>query len=207
VEVVYDITPLSYDPPPSAFGPKEGYEYDKLFDSFNLPVFSGEDTEMVFSHLINHEEVDDGWRTSIPTNVSSSNTAEGSVAAQQYVANGPNPDDSESESEAEQDFPTHVSSNPNGAESSSRASLEGEHNLGLGDELTVPAVPSTRIHKDHPVDQILGSPVAGVRTRHQLSLSENQCLFSEIQGGEGYIKSLHECFISQIEPKNYQMAL
>ena len=71
VEIVFDITPLSFDPPPSEFGPKSGYDYDKLFDSFDLPDVSEEDSEVVYTHLVNKDEVDASWRASIPTNVSS----------------------------------------------------------------------------------------------------------------------------------------
>ncbi|KAJ0531145.1 hypothetical protein HanHA89_Chr10g0397871 [Helianthus annuus] len=183
VEIVFDITPLSFDPPPSEFGPKSGYDYDKLFDSFDLPDVSKEDSEVVYTHLVNKDEVDASWR--IP------NAAAQTTSGDLYV-----------------DFSAYLkvnASSGNDQASSSNANAEWEIQSNLGNTLQAPAIPVPRTNIHHPVDNIIGNPNAGVQTRR--SISEMQCLFSATKKEEIYNLSLHECFISQIKPKNYQMAL
>ncbi|KAJ9546579.1 hypothetical protein OSB04_019122 [Centaurea solstitialis] len=55
---------------------------------------------------------------------------------------------------------------------------------------TVLQPPALRWTRDHPIDQVLGDPSTGVRTRHQAS---NHCLFV--------------CFLSEIEPSKIEEAL
>ncbi|KAJ0525574.1 putative RNA-directed DNA polymerase [Helianthus annuus] len=209
VEIVFDITPLSFDPPPSEFGPKSGYDYDKLFDSFDLPDVSEEDSEVVYTHLVNKDEVDASWRASIPTNVSSSVPVADSSTVNDVVADQiPNAAAQTTSGDLYVDFsayPNVDASSGNGGASSSTAHAEGEIQSNLGNNLQAPAIPVPRTNIHHPVDNIIGNPSAGVQTRR--SISEMQCLFSAIKKEEIYNLSLHECFISQIEPKNYQMAL
>ena len=209
VEIVFDITPLSFDPPPSEFGPKSGYDYDKLFDSFDLPDVSEEDSEVVYTHLVNKDEVDASWRASIPTNVSSNVPVADSSTVNDVVAEQiPNAAAQTTSGDLYVDFsayPNVDASSGNGGASSSNAHAEGEIQSNLGNNLQAPAIPVPRTNIHHPVDNIIGNPNARVQTRR--SISEMQCLFSAIKKEEIYNLSLHECFISQIEPKNYQMAL
>ncbi|KAJ0616581.1 putative RNA-directed DNA polymerase [Helianthus annuus] len=51
VEIVFDITPLSFDPPPSEFGPKSGYDYDKLFDSLIFLMFQKK-IRRLYTHIL-----------------------------------------------------------------------------------------------------------------------------------------------------------
>ncbi|KAI3740356.1 hypothetical protein L2E82_30784 [Cichorium intybus] len=70
-------------------------------------------------------------------------------------------------------------------------SVENITNLLISTASLEHAVPS-RIQRDHPIDNVICSLNDWVQTRSQ-SGSVNECLYS--------------CFISQIEPKNFQMEL
>ncbi|KAI3807340.1 hypothetical protein L1987_23266 [Smallanthus sonchifolius] len=72
------------------------------------------------------------------------------------------------------------------------------------DILPVPEVASIKELKDHPVTNIIGNLQDGVQTR---SLTENTCLYSYIRDTGVLDVCLHSCFISQVEPKNVEMAL
>ena len=80
--------------------------------------------------------------------------------------------------------------------------LRGRSNLES--DMPVDTIVTTRANRDHPVDNIIGDPNAGVRTR---SRTENSCLFVAIKETGIINQCLHSCFISQVEPKNIQMAL
>jgi hypothetical protein len=71
-------------------------------------------------------------------------------------------------------------------------SKTNENITNLEDTIQVDTVPVSRINKYHPLDVVIGSIVDGVQTRSQ----------------SGTINTyLYTCFISQIEPKNVNMAL
>ena len=60
----------------------------------------------------------------------------------------------------------------------------------LGGSIQVESIPTSRIHKNHPKENIIGDPSLGIRTRQH---TMNECLYA--------------CFISQVEPKSVDMAL
>ncbi|KAI3712310.1 hypothetical protein L1987_70861 [Smallanthus sonchifolius] len=72
------------------------------------------------------------------------------------------------------------------------------------DVLPVPKVASIKELKDHLVTNILGNLRDGVQTR---SLIENTCLYTCIKDTSVLDVCSHSCFISQVEPKNVEMAL
>ncbi|KAD2805483.1 hypothetical protein E3N88_38860 [Mikania micrantha] len=75
-----------------------------------------------------------------------------------------------------------------------------DHNVG------VPQVHVTRVHVNHPVDQIIGNPTAGVQTRNQVTNEES--LYVELERTHGSQELwMHSAFISQIEPKIVTEAL
>ena len=57
---------------------------------------------------------------------------------------------------------------------------------------------------DHPVDHTIGDPNAGVRTRSRVA---NSTLYVAIKDTGIIHQCLYSCLISQVEPKNIQMAL
>ncbi|KAI3814331.1 hypothetical protein L1987_19082 [Smallanthus sonchifolius] len=72
------------------------------------------------------------------------------------------------------------------------------------DVLPIPEVASIKEIKDHPVTNIIGNLQDGVQTR---SLTENTFLYSSIRDTGVLDVCSYSCFISQIEPKNMEMAL
>ncbi|KAI3814185.1 hypothetical protein L1987_18933 [Smallanthus sonchifolius] len=70
--------------------------------------------------------------------------------------------------------------------------------------LPVPDVASIKELKDHPVTNIIGNLRDGVKTR---SIVDNTCLYTCIKDSGVLDDCSHSCFISQVEPKNVEMAL
>ena len=92
-------------------------------------------------------------------------------------------------------FPEFISNEfvaePSGAAQSANEGGINIHTLPVSLNDISQEIPS-RVQRDHPIDNIIGQLGDGVKTRSQ-SGDVNTCLYS--------------CFISQIEPKNVEMAL
>ncbi|KAI3725338.1 hypothetical protein L1987_65124 [Smallanthus sonchifolius] len=71
------------------------------------------------------------------------------------------------------------------------------------DVLPVPEVASIKELKAHLITNIIGNLRDGVQTR---SIIDNLCLYTGIKNS-GVLDVSHSCFISQVEPKNVEMAL
>ena len=82
---------------------------------------------------------------------------------------------------------------------------EGELGSNLGDDIPVNNVVSTRVNKNHPVENIIGDPHTGVQTRHRVEACSSLYAMIKISGILHIF--LYSCFISQVEWKNVQMAL
>nr|GEY91879.1 putative ribonuclease H-like domain-containing protein [Tanacetum cinerariifolium] len=83
-------------------------------------------------------------------------------------------------------------------------------------ELTIFVSPilTTRIHKDHPKEQIIGDPLLALQTRRMTKTSQEHAMVSYIKkqrrtNHKDYQNCLLACFLSQIEPQEgfivYQM--
>ncbi|GKF23029.1 hypothetical protein Tco_0075351, partial [Tanacetum coccineum] len=84
----------------------------------------------------------------------------------------------------------------------------------MDDIINVSPIPTLRIHKDHPKDQILGDPKSAVQTRGKIqkASSAQQALVSYISkqnrtNHKDHHNCLLACFLSQEEPKNISQAL
>ncbi|GKB39878.1 putative ribonuclease H-like domain-containing protein [Tanacetum coccineum] len=78
--------------------------------------------------------------------------------------------------------------------------------------MNVSPIPTTRIHKDHPKDQIIGDINLTIQTRRMINLSEENAMVSyiskqRITNHKDYQICLFACFLSQIEPKKVIQAL
>ena len=80
---------------------------------------------------------------------------------------------------------------PSGEGATDTGVLENMCNLPVTTEILTHKIPA-RIQRDHPIDSVIGSLTEGVQTRSQ-SADANECFYT--------------CFLSQIEPKNFSMAL
>ncbi|GJY13764.1 putative ribonuclease H-like domain-containing protein [Tanacetum coccineum] len=70
--------------------------------------------------------------------------------------------------------------------------------------MPVSPIPTTRIHKDHPVEQIIGDLNSAPQTRRITKNLEEHGLFSSVQqrtNHKDFQNCLFACFLSQVEPK------
>ncbi|GJX68769.1 putative ribonuclease H-like domain-containing protein, partial [Tanacetum coccineum] len=72
--------------------------------------------------------------------------------------------------------------------------------------MNVSPIPTTRIHKDHPKDQIIGDINSATQTRRMTKITEEHAMFSYIKrqrrtNHKDYQNCLFANFLSQIEPK------
>ncbi|GJV95677.1 putative ribonuclease H-like domain-containing protein [Tanacetum coccineum] len=74
----------------------------------------------------------------------------------------------------------------------------------------VPTTPHTRIHKDHPIDHVIGDVQSSVQTRRMTTSYSELGFLSAIYEGKSH-QDLHTClfacFLSQEEPKRVSKAL
>ncbi|GKA93854.1 putative ribonuclease H-like domain-containing protein, partial [Tanacetum coccineum] len=76
--------------------------------------------------------------------------------------------------------------------------------------MLVSPISTTRVHKDHPIEQIIGDLNSAPQTRRMTKNLEEHGLFSSIQhrtNHKDFQNCLFACFLSQEEPKNVIIAL
>ncbi|GKF83665.1 hypothetical protein Tco_0248563, partial [Tanacetum coccineum] len=78
--------------------------------------------------------------------------------------------------------------------------------------MNVSPIPTTRIQKDHPKDQIIRDINSATQTRRMTKISEELAMVSYIKkqrrtNHKDYQDCLFACFLSQIEPKKVTQAL
>ncbi|GJT70981.1 uncharacterized mitochondrial protein-like protein [Tanacetum coccineum] len=78
--------------------------------------------------------------------------------------------------------------------------------------MNVSPIPTTRIHKDHPKEQIRGYPLSAPQTRRMTKSAQEHAMVSYIKkqrrtNHKDYQNCLFACFLSQIEPKKVTQAL
>ncbi|GKC88659.1 putative ribonuclease H-like domain-containing protein, partial [Tanacetum coccineum] len=78
--------------------------------------------------------------------------------------------------------------------------------------MNVSPIPITKIHKDHPKDQIIGDINSATQTRRMTKISKEHAMVSYIKkqrrtNHKDYQNCLFSCFLSQIEPKKVTQAL
>ncbi|GKF62868.1 hypothetical protein Tco_0182922, partial [Tanacetum coccineum] len=86
---------------------------------------------------------------------------------------------------------------------------EGDMN-NLDAFMPVSLIPTTRIHKDHPVEQIIRDLNSIPQTRRMIKNLEEHGLFSSVQqrtNHKDFKNCLFACFLSQVEPKKVIQAL
>ncbi|GJS11412.1 putative ribonuclease H-like domain-containing protein [Tanacetum coccineum] len=82
----------------------------------------------------------------------------------------------------------------------------------LESSMPVSPIATTRVHKDHPVEQIIGDLHSAPQTRRMTKNSEEHGLMSLIQkqrrtNHKDFQNCLFACFLSQVEPKKVIQAL
>ncbi|GJW35240.1 putative ribonuclease H-like domain-containing protein [Tanacetum coccineum] len=88
---------------------------------------------------------------------------------------------------------------------------EPEVDLGnITNSYTVPTTPNTRIHKDHPIENVIGDVKSSVQTRRMTKPTFEQGFLSAVYEHKTHDTlntCLYACFLSQIEPTSIAKAL
>ncbi|GKA96536.1 putative ribonuclease H-like domain-containing protein [Tanacetum coccineum] len=88
---------------------------------------------------------------------------------------------------------------------------EPEVDLGnITNSYTVPTTPNTRIHKDHPIKNVIGDVKSSVQTRRMTKPTSEQGFLSAVYEQKTHDTlntCLYACFLSQIEPTSIAKAL
>ncbi|GJU56883.1 putative ribonuclease H-like domain-containing protein [Tanacetum coccineum] len=99
------------------------------------------------------------------------------------------------------------------ARSNEEDNTEEEPKVDLGNitnSYIVPNTPNTRIHKDHPIDNVIGEVQSTVQTRRMLKPTSKQGFLSDVYEQKTHDTlntCLHAYFLSQIEPTSIAKAL
>nr|GEU88767.1 ribonuclease H-like domain-containing protein [Tanacetum cinerariifolium] len=72
--------------------------------------------------------------------------------------------------------------------------------------ITVSHIPTTKVHKDHPVTQIIGDLSSATQTRSMTRVAKDQGGLSQINNDD-FHTCMFACFLSQEEPKRVHQAL
>ncbi|KAI3820081.1 hypothetical protein L1987_13937 [Smallanthus sonchifolius] len=157
--------------------------------------------------LLLHDDSSFSTRATVPIVTPDSN-----VASASGTLNGDNSEDVHVDGNNAQANPNTSVGNeapddPINIKSSSSGTQDvGELSTNLDSEIQELNVPEGRVHKNHPIDYIIGDPHAGVQTRHR-TITENTSLYSEILDTVVMETCLHAVFVSQLGPKNVKEAL
>nr|GEY72224.1 ribonuclease H-like domain-containing protein [Tanacetum cinerariifolium] len=91
--------------------------------------------------------------------------------------------------------------------------LDDEEDVGAEDDfnyletsITISLIPTTRVHKDHPVTQIIGDLILAPQTRSMARMVKEQGVLNQIND-EDFHTCMFSCFLSQKEPKRVLQAL
>ncbi|GJU97714.1 putative ribonuclease H-like domain-containing protein [Tanacetum coccineum] len=88
---------------------------------------------------------------------------------------------------------------------------EPEVDLGnITNSYTVPTTPNTRIHKDHPIKNVIGDVKSTIQTRRMTKSTSEQGFLSAVYEQKTHDTlntCLYACFLSQIEPTSIAKAL
>ncbi|GJY10086.1 putative ribonuclease H-like domain-containing protein [Tanacetum coccineum] len=88
---------------------------------------------------------------------------------------------------------------------------EPEVDLGnITNSYTVPPTPNTRIHKDHPITNVIGDVKSSIQTRRMTKSTSEQGFLSAVYEQKTHDTlntCLYACFLSQIEPTSIAKAL
>ncbi|GJU45927.1 putative ribonuclease H-like domain-containing protein [Tanacetum coccineum] len=156
-----------------------------------------------------HDEIDDSEKTHDDSSLQNNGTADQQVnTARQEVNTG-----SREVSTALPEVNTATPEDLVGPSSASEDSHMEDQEIELGNipqSYEVPTTPHTRIHKDHPIEHVIGDVQSSVQTRRMKTSYSEKGFLSAIYEGKSH-QDLHTClfvcFLSQEEPKRISQAL
>ncbi|KAM0066395.1 putative RNA-directed DNA polymerase [Helianthus debilis subsp. tardiflorus] len=228
VELWSEVRVQRYTSPVRAPGDPWMFDYDGLFDSFNLPTFDEESAaaRMLFesdnaavSPLVRPVIVDPQGSSSV------NNTVQNEVYEDAADYNESSEDDEYHDAAEGSSAPvapiqgasidTPHMQNVDTAEGNASTSthipgveLVVDLNLNnLGINARVPDNPEMRIHDTHPQQNIIGDVHRGVQTRNQLRNNRNAGLYSAIRESGQQNDWSFACYVPQEEPKSWKEAM
>ncbi|KAJ0805060.1 putative RNA-directed DNA polymerase [Helianthus annuus] len=215
-----------YSNPPKPSGEPWMFDYDGLFDSFNLPTF---DDDNAIAQMLSESENATGSQLARPIIVDSQASSSVNNLVSNEVFNDAVDYNLSSEDEEYVDANdgealrpvqgTSEATDPVSApiiqeeNASSSTTHQLQNDIGnlnitnLRSNVEVPQVTETRIHNIHPQQNIIGDVLSGVRTRNQIRNNENAGLYAEIRESGQQNRWSFACYVSQEEPKSWKEAL
>ncbi|GJW95067.1 ribonuclease H-like domain-containing protein [Tanacetum coccineum] len=156
-----------------------------------------------------HDEIDDSEKTHDDSSLQNNGTADQQVnTARPEVNTG-----SREVSTAVPEVNTATPEDLVGPSPTSEDTQVEDQEIELGNispSYAVPTTPHTRIHKDHPIDHVIGDVQSSVQTRRMTTSYSELGFLSAIYEGKTH-QDLHTClfacFLSQEEPKRVSKAL
>ncbi|GJU90483.1 putative ribonuclease H-like domain-containing protein [Tanacetum coccineum] len=156
-----------------------------------------------------HDEIDDSEKTHDDSSLQNNGTADQQV-------NTARPDINTGSREVSTALPEVNTATPEDLGGPSPASEDShmeDQEIELGNipqSYEVPTTPHTRIHKDHPIEHVIGDVQSSVQTRRMKTSYSEKGFLSAIYEGKTH-QDLHTClfvcFLSQEEPKRVSQAL
>ncbi|KAJ0713791.1 putative RNA-directed DNA polymerase [Helianthus annuus] len=228
IELWSEVRVQRYTSPVRAPGDPWMFDYDGLFNSFNLPTFDEESAaarmllesdNAAVSPLVRPIVVDSQASTSV------NNIVQNEVYEDAADYNDSSEDDEYHDAAEGSSAPagpvqgasgdTPHTQNIDTAEGNASTSnhipgveLVVDLNLNnLGINAHVPDNPEMRIHDTHPQQNIIGDVHRGVQTRNQLRNNRNAGLYSAIRESGQQNDWSFACYVSQEEPKSWKEAL
>ncbi|GJX65636.1 ribonuclease H-like domain-containing protein [Tanacetum coccineum] len=156
-----------------------------------------------------HDEVDDSDKSHDDSNLQNNGTADQQLnTARPEVNTG-----SRKVSTAVPEVNTATPEDLVGPSPTSEDTQVGDQEIELGNispSYAVPTTPHTRVHKDHPIDHVIGDVQSSVQTRRMTTSYSELGFLGAIYEGKTH-QDLHTClfacFLSQEEPKRVSKAL
>ncbi|KAI3774102.1 hypothetical protein L1987_48645 [Smallanthus sonchifolius] len=177
--------------PLMAIGPDWAFDYENLFKSFHLPSdISPAEAAVLYD--------------SYPNAASCSGTQESDSEDENVILQDSSTDplivdEPSNLSQGQGEIPTNLDSRI-----PANQDLSYQSDTIQVDVLPVPEVASIKELKAHPISNNIGDLRDGVQTRSTL---DNTCLYTGFKETSVFDLCSHSCFISQVEPKNVEMAL
>ncbi|KAI3732628.1 hypothetical protein L1987_63835 [Smallanthus sonchifolius] len=158
---------------PEPTGPAWGFNYDVLFKSFNLPDLSADDATNVYEFFSGGDDSGFSTRANVPIVTPDSNATSAFGTHDSENIEVGHVDGNYAQANPNTRVGHEAPADPINIESSSSGTQDmGELSTNLDSEIQEPDIPETRVHKNHPIDNIIGEPLAGVQTRHK-TIPEN----------------------------------
>ncbi|KAI3795803.1 hypothetical protein L1987_38463 [Smallanthus sonchifolius] len=207
VEEWFEVDCRKHSIPSEPTGPTWGFDYDALFKSFNLPDLSTDDATNVYDLFNGGDDSNFSTRATVPIVTPDSNATSASRTHDSEDVEVVHVDRDDALANPNTHVGNEAPADPINIESSSYGTQDiGELSTNLDTNLQEPHVPETRVHKNHPIENIIGDPHVGVQTRHR-TIAENSSLYAEILDTGIMETCLHAAFVSQLEPNNVKEAL